>query len=61
MTAYDNLDYYGKLYECSATQRKENIEHFLKMLGLWDKRYVAAASYSKGMKQKLAIARALYP
>jgi ABC-2 type transport system ATP-binding protein len=59
LTAYDNLDYYGKLYECTVSQRKENIERFLKMMGLWDKRDVAAGSFSKGMKQKLAIARAL--
>lgn len=59
LSAYDNLDFYGKLYECPETQRKENIEHFLKMLGLWDKRDVNAGEFSKGMKQKLAIARAL--
>lgn len=59
LSAYDNLDFYGKLYECSNTQRKENIEHFLKMLGLWDKRDFAVGKFSKGMKQKLAIARTL--
>ena len=59
LSAYGNLDFYGKLYECPETQRKENIEHFLKMLGLWDKRDVTAGKFSKGMKQKLAIARAL--
>ncbi len=59
LSAYDNLNFYGKLYECSKSQRKENIQHFLKMLGLWDKRYVTAGNFSKGMKQKLAIARAL--
>jgi ABC-2 type transport system ATP-binding protein len=59
MTAYDNLDFYGKLYKCPETQRKENIERFLKMLGLWEKKDVAAGTFSKGMKQKLAIARAL--
>ncbi len=59
LTAYKNLDFYGKLYECSKTQRKENIEHFLKLLGLWDKRDVLAGTFSKGMKQKLAIARSL--
>jgi ABC-2 type transport system ATP-binding protein len=59
LSAYKNLDFYGKLYECNETQRKENIEHFLKMLGLWDKRDVAAGAFSKGMKQKIAIARAL--
>ena len=59
LTAYKNLDFYGKLYECSETQRKENIEHFLKLLGLWDKREVMVGTFSKGMKQKLAIVRAL--
>ena len=59
LSAYKNLDFYGKLYECSEAQRKENIEHLLTMLGIWDKRDVAVATFSKGMKQKLAIARAL--
>ena len=59
LSAYDNLDFYGKLYECPETQRKENIEHFLKMLELWDKRDLLAGTFSKGMKQKLAIARTL--
>ncbi len=59
LTAYKNLDFYGKLYECSPTQRKENIKHFLQMLGLWDKRDVKVSTFSKGMKQKLAITRAL--
>ncbi|MGD0329891.1 MAG: ABC transporter ATP-binding protein [Nitrososphaeria archaeon] len=59
LTAYDNLDFYGKLYKCTEAQRKENIERFLKMLGLWEKKDVAAGTFSKGMKQKLAIARAL--
>jgi ABC-2 type transport system ATP-binding protein len=59
LTAYDNLDYYGKLYKCTELQRKENILRFLKMLGLWEKKDVTVATFSKGMKQKLAIARAL--
>ncbi len=59
LSAYDNLDFYGKLYDCSESQRKENIERFLKMLGLWEKKDVSAGTFSKGMKQKLAIARSL--
>lgn len=59
LTAYDNLDFYGKIYDCSTSQRKENIHRFLNMLGLWDKRNILAGTFSKGMKQKLAIARAL--
>src|SRR5208337_4053611 len=59
LTAYDNLDFYGKIYDCTEAQRKENIQRFLDMLGLWDKRNVLTGTFSKGMKQKLAIARAL--
>jgi ABC-2 type transport system ATP-binding protein len=59
LSAYKNLDFYGKLYECSESQRKENIERLLGMLGIWDKRDVPVGTFSKGMKQKIAIARAL--
>ena len=59
LTAYDNLDFYGKLYDCADAQRKENIAALLKMLELWEKKDVPVATFSKGMKQKLAIARAL--
>jgi ABC-2 type transport system ATP-binding protein len=59
LTAYDNLDFYGKIYDMTESQRKESIHRFLEMLGLWHRRDVPAGSFSKGMKQKLAIARAL--
>ncbi len=59
LSAYENLDYYGKLYRRTEAQRKESIEYFLKMLGLWEKRDAMTGTFSKGMKQKLAIARAL--
>jgi ABC-2 type transport system ATP-binding protein len=59
LTTYENLDYYGKLYKVPEARRKENIERFLKLLDLWEKKDVAAGTFSKGMKQKLAIARAL--
>jgi ABC-2 type transport system ATP-binding protein len=59
LTAYDNLNFYGKIYDCTEAERKENIKRFLEMLGIWDKRNVLAGTFSKGMKQKLAVARAL--
>jgi ABC-2 type transport system ATP-binding protein len=59
LTAYDNLDFYGRIYDCTEAERKENIKRFLEMLGIWDKRNVLAGTFSKGMKQKLAVARAL--
>ncbi len=59
LTAYENLDYYGKLYECPEEERKEKIEYYLKMMELWEKRDQPVSDYSKGMKQKVAISRAL--
>jgi ABC-2 type transport system ATP-binding protein len=59
LSAYQNLDYYGRFYKISKEQRRERIEYFLKMLGLWDQKDLSAGKFSKGMKQKLAIARAL--
>ena len=59
MSAYKNLDYYGRFYQIPEANRKERIEYLLKLLELWEKREVAAGTFSKGMKQKLAIARAL--
>ena len=59
LSAYDNLDFYGRYYKLDEQKRKEQIEYLLKILGLWEKRNLAAGTFSKGMKQKLAIARAL--
>ena len=57
LTAHRNLLIYAKLYEVDDPETQ--VEKYLKILGLWDRRNDKAATYSKGMKQKLAIARAL--
>lgn len=59
LSAYRNLDFFAKLYDCPESQRKEGIERLLKMLGLWERRDSPVGTFSKGMKQKIAIARAL--
>jgi ABC-2 type transport system ATP-binding protein len=59
LSAYDNLDFYGRFYRLDVQKRKERIQYLLEMLGLWEKRNTTAGTFSKGMKQKLAIARAL--
>lgn len=59
LSAYRNLDFYARLYGLSSSQREENIEKILKMLGLWDRRNEPVGNYSKGMRQKIAISRAL--
>lgn len=59
LSAYRNLDFYGQLYEVPEAKRKENIQRLLTLLGIWNRRDDAVGTFSKGMKQKLAIARAL--
>jgi ABC-2 type transport system ATP-binding protein len=59
LSAYRNLDFYGRLYEVPSEKRKENIESLLRLMGLWDRRDDAVGTFSKGTKQKIAIARAL--
>jgi ABC-2 type transport system ATP-binding protein len=52
-----NLQIYASLYEVKDIAGQ--VEKYLRMLGLWERRHDPAAMLSKGMKQKLAIARAL--
>ena len=58
-SAYQNLDYFAKLNQLDPATRRKNIERLLRMMGLWEQRDRLVATYSKGMKQKVAIARAL--
>jgi len=57
LSAEFNLEIYANLYE--VKDPKGQVEKYLRMLGLWDRRMDEAGTFSKGMKQKLAIARAL--
>jgi ABC-2 type transport system ATP-binding protein len=59
LSAYRNLDFYGQLYEVPENKRSENIERLLTMLGIWARKEDAVGTFSKGTKQKIAIARAL--
>jgi ABC-2 type transport system ATP-binding protein len=59
ISAYANLEYFSSFYDMPDDKRTANIEKFLKMFGLWERRDDLAGTYSKGMKQKLALCRAL--
>ena len=59
LSATANLDFFGRLYGLDAVTRAERIERYLHLFSLWERRDDAAGTFSKGMKQKLAIARAL--
>ncbi len=56
---YKNLDYYSQFYGVPKDKREKSIKETLTNLGLWDRRSEPVSSFSKGMKQKIAIARAL--
>jgi len=57
MTAYDNLVYYAKLYD--ITQPDQKVDGVLKLVGLADRAGDKVGTYSKGMRQRLALARAM--
>lgn len=57
LDALSNLSFFAKLYGVDDVDRQ--VAKYLKMLGLWERRSEAVGSFSKGMRQKLAIARAL--
>jgi len=57
LSAEYNLRIFAELYEVKDV--KGQVEKYLKMLGLYERRLDVAGTFSKGMKQKLAIARAL--
>lgn len=57
LSAHKNLEIYAHLYE--VEQVAKQVDKYLQLLGLWEQRHEPVATFSKGMKQKLAIARAL--
>jgi ABC-2 type transport system ATP-binding protein len=57
LSAWDNLMFFAKLYRINDAEKQA--ERYLKMFELWDRRDGLAGSFSKGMRQKLALARAL--
>ncbi|HDM92868.1 MAG TPA: ABC transporter ATP-binding protein [Candidatus Korarchaeota archaeon] len=59
LTAEENLLYFGKLRGMQETELRRVIPEILERLGLMEKRYVLADKLSKGMKRKLAFARAI--
>ena len=60
MSAEDNLDLYGRIYHRPEPERKARARELLTHLDLWDRRKEKVGKWSRGMKQKLAVARALF-
>ncbi len=59
LSAEDNLDYYARIWRLPASHRRARIDELLKRLDLSDRRKEIVADWTRGMRQKLAVARAL--
>jgi ABC-2 type transport system ATP-binding protein len=59
LSAYDNLEFFGRINRLSKSDLARRIQALLEKVGLWDNRDQQVREWSKGMKQKLAICRAL--
>lgn len=56
LSVWENLIYFARFYAIDAWAQ---VEKYLRVVGLWEKREQKVGTFSRGMKQRLAIARAL--
>lgn len=59
LDAMQNLTFFGRLYGLSAQAARAQAERYLRLLELWGRHSEPVGGFSKGMRQKLALARAL--
>jgi len=59
LSAEDNLEFYGRVWHMTPAERQARIKELLTHMGVWERRKERVGTWSKGMKQKLALARAM--
>lgn len=59
MTGLEYLDFYGKVYRLDALTRQKRSREWMEYFGLLEVAHRTIGQYSKGMRQKLALARTL--
>jgi heme exporter protein A len=59
LTAKENLRFFGQMYGIKGQELGERISHLLEDVGLITKADERVSTFSRGMKQRLSIARAL--
>ncbi|MFC1935442.1 ATP-binding cassette domain-containing protein [Chloroflexota bacterium] len=59
MTAEDNLEFYARVWRMPAADRQARIKELLASMEVWERRKDRVGTWSQGMKQKLALSRAL--
>ena len=60
LNAEENLNLFGRIWHLSRRERLARMKELLIHFGLWDRRKELVGTWSRGMKRKLAIARALF-
>jgi ABC-2 type transport system ATP-binding protein len=61
LSVEQNLDLFGRIWGLRGQQRAERSQELLARFGLWERRKETASRISRGMQQRLALARALLP
>src|SRR5437763_382859 len=61
LSGYDNLRYFAELYGVPPREQKARIGELLELVGLSGREHERAEGYSRGMKQRLHVARGLLP
>ncbi len=59
LTAEENLEFYARISHLASADRRARIRELLESMELWDRRRDRVGTWSRGMKQQLALARAL--
>lgn len=59
LTAYENMDFHGILYNLYKSLRTKRIEELLNIVDLWDRKDHLVKTFSGGMRRRLEIARGL--
>ncbi|MFA6887871.1 MAG: ATP-binding cassette domain-containing protein [Candidatus Woesearchaeota archaeon] len=59
LTAYENMEFHGILYDVPKILLKQRIEELLKFVELWDRKNSYVKTFSGGMKRRLELARGL--
>lgn len=59
LTAWENMEFHGVLYDVPKVMRRKRIEELMKFVELWDRKDNLVKEFSGGMKRRLEIARGL--
>lgn len=59
LSGEENLDFYGRIWHLPTQERQQRIQELLEHIGLWERRKEKVSTWSRGMRQKLAVVRTL--